>query len=280
MKRDNCSKIGLGTVQFGMAYGISNYDGQTPADEVKSIIDYAGDNGVFVIDTASGYGNSESVLGDNDLSKFNIVSKFLPPDRNERIESQLISSLERLRLPSLYGYLAHRPLDVLDHEDQWKELVELRDRGIVRKIGFSFYEPRELEMVLDRGWFPDLVQVPYNYFDDRFESLMMILNQGGCEVHTRSAFLQGLFFSDTKRLSAFFDVVKPLIQQIQENSEDLPGMLLNYCIDKPFIDRVVIGVNNINQLVSNLHGVKTHRRLEKLSSYIPEDIKIPSKWRL
>ena len=35
------SKIGLGTVQFGLPYGISNREGQTPVDEVTKIINIA-----------------------------------------------------------------------------------------------------------------------------------------------------------------------------------------------------------------------------------------------
>ena len=32
------SKIGLGTVQWGMSYGVSNSDGQVPPEEVELIL--------------------------------------------------------------------------------------------------------------------------------------------------------------------------------------------------------------------------------------------------
>ena len=68
-------KLGLGTVQFGCDYGISNTKGQVLIDEVVKILDYALKNGIDIIDTASLYGNSEAVLGQFDLSKFKVVTK-------------------------------------------------------------------------------------------------------------------------------------------------------------------------------------------------------------
>jgi aryl-alcohol dehydrogenase-like predicted oxidoreductase len=56
-------RIGLGTVQFGLNYGISNTGGQTSSDEVRHILTLAAERGVRVLDTAALYGNSESVLG-------------------------------------------------------------------------------------------------------------------------------------------------------------------------------------------------------------------------
>ena len=68
-------KLGLGTVQFGCSYGISNTKGQVLKDEVKRILDFAHKNGIDILDTASLYGNSEEILGQFDLSKFKIVTK-------------------------------------------------------------------------------------------------------------------------------------------------------------------------------------------------------------
>jgi aryl-alcohol dehydrogenase-like predicted oxidoreductase len=69
-------KIGLGTAQFGLNYGISNVQGQTPLTEVRNILEIARQHKVTIIDTASAYGNAENVLGRHDLSLFKVVSKF------------------------------------------------------------------------------------------------------------------------------------------------------------------------------------------------------------
>ena len=53
----------LGTVQFGLPYGITNQTGQVPEKEVRSILALAASSGISLLDTAQAYGNAESVLG-------------------------------------------------------------------------------------------------------------------------------------------------------------------------------------------------------------------------
>ncbi|HEY2836273.1 MAG TPA: aldo/keto reductase, partial [Rhizomicrobium sp.] len=68
-------KLGLGTVQFGQAYGISNRHGEVTAQEAARILALAGDNGIRLLDTAANYGEAETVLGRHDTRPFRIVTK-------------------------------------------------------------------------------------------------------------------------------------------------------------------------------------------------------------
>ncbi|MCC5908765.1 MAG: aldo/keto reductase [Balneolaceae bacterium] len=271
-------KLGLGTVQFGTNYGISNSSGQTPADEVTAILNTAYKYGIGLLDTASAYGDAESVLGLNDCSRFQIVSKFMPPQQEESITSQLLRTLENLRVKSLYGYLAHRPNVLVNQIEQWEELNGLKDKKMVQRIGFSLSTPEELEELLSNGLDPDIIQVPFNYFDRRFGNLALSLKKSGCEIHLRSAFLQGLFFIDTASADSYFDPVKPIIRNLQNNVRNLPGALLNYVIEQPFADRVIIGVDNRRQLVENLKSLSSEEKLPDLEAEISDDIIIPHKW--
>ena len=97
-------------MQFGTHYGISNEFGKTPAGEVSRILASARDNHITLIDTASAYGDAESVLGRHDIEEFQVVSKFLPVKVNGSIVNQCEDSLGRLGISNLYGYLAHRSL--------------------------------------------------------------------------------------------------------------------------------------------------------------------------
>lgn len=270
-------KLGLGTVQFGLSYGISNKNGKTSDDEVRKILKTAKQKGINVLDSASAYGNAEEVLGENELSDFKLISKFLPPSEGENVENQLKQSLKNLRLENLYGYLAHRPLEVLKHPEQWEELQGFKAEGIVKKIGFSLNEPEELEKLLEKGFMPDLVQVPYNYFDRRFETAIKKLKEEGCEIHTRSTFLQGLFFMDPKKLQDYFAEVKPLLSRLQE-IELLNGALLKFVLEKPFIDKVITGVENEAQLLQNLQSIEKASSLPNLNETISNNILIPSRW--
>ena len=68
-------KLGLGTVQFGQAYGVSNTRGQVPPDEAAAILGRARGAGVTVLDTAANYGAAEDVLAGLDTAGFRIVTK-------------------------------------------------------------------------------------------------------------------------------------------------------------------------------------------------------------
>ena len=57
------NRLGLGTVQFGLAYGIANQVGQVSGVGAAEILGLAWAAGVNTLDTAIGYGNSESILG-------------------------------------------------------------------------------------------------------------------------------------------------------------------------------------------------------------------------
>jgi aryl-alcohol dehydrogenase-like predicted oxidoreductase len=273
----NAQKIGIGTVQFGLDYGISNKEGKTNKSEVEQILKTAELKGIQYIDTASAYGSAEEVIGQYDLKQFKIVSKFMPPLKGKKISKQFNQSLFKLNQTSLYGYLAHRPLDLLDNPELWVQLKKLKSRGLVEKIGYSLNEPFEIHQLLEKGFDPDLIQVPYNYFDRRFEDIMIDLKKKGCEIHTRSTFLQGLFFMNPKELSVFFEEIKVVLNTIQ-NIKPLNGALLEFVLDKTFIDKVIIGVENVEQLKQNINNINDAPQLPDLKNIITENILIPSRW--
>ena len=270
-------KLGLGTVQFGLKYGISNTSGKTSANDVQKIIALARNYQVDTLDSASAYGNAEEVLGKSNLDGFKVVSKFLPDSLGLSIKEQLSSSLRNLGTKTLYGYLAHRPMDLLDHPEQWEELQALKAEGKVDKIGFSLYEPKEIEKLLKKGFTPDLIQVPYNYFDRRFESAILNLKKTGCEIHTRSAFMQGLFFMNPDDLQDHFNIIKPQLIKLQKN-KPLNGAILKFVLEKPFIDKVIIGVENEEQLKLNIQNIENAPSLPEFEETLPDNILIPSEW--
>lgn len=274
------SKLGLGSVQFGIPYGISNTDGQTTPAEVGEILSVASINGINTIDTASSYGNAESVLGENRLDNFQIVSKYMNPPRGVLIEKQLLKTLSDLRVNSLYGYLAHQPIEILNSPAQWEELKTFQLKKLVKKIGFSLNRPEELDTLLNKGYIPDIIQVPFNYLDNRFETMMNMLKQKECEIHTRSVFLQGLFFRDPCNLPRYFDLVKPVLSKLQSLELFLPGALLSFVAEKSFIDKVILGVENKQQFLQNLSAMETGVKyaLPVLEDFIPENILTPSNW--
>jgi len=108
-------KIALGTVQFGMKYGISNKLGQTKNSEVKKILECAYRNGISMLDTAPSYGDSETVIGNYlDKKSWNVVTK-TPNFKGNTVNSNHVNKLlnsfilarKQFNQERLYGLLVH-----------------------------------------------------------------------------------------------------------------------------------------------------------------------------
>ncbi len=284
-------KIGLGTIQFGLDYGISNEGGRPKVEEVQRILEIASKEGLDVLDTAAGYGESEAVLGQRlkelPPKTFKIITKFKICSSEEALREQFSRSLERLNVGEVYGLMAHRPLELVEFPEVWNGLQKLKSEGLVVKVGYSLNtleEFQQLENIHETLGYPDLVQVPFNYFDNRFVEVMKKLKSKGCEIHSRSAFLQGLFFMSIDKLSSHFDEVKLVIKSLQDKFGDgLSGVLLNYVLEKEYIDRVIIGVQTAEQLNQNIAGVKASlsnkNELLDWKKKFSEEILLPSNWK-
>jgi aryl-alcohol dehydrogenase-like predicted oxidoreductase len=197
-------RLGLGTAQFGLDYGVSNARGKTAPQEVARILSYARSEGIDLLDTAALYGDSEAAIGAALVPdpSFRIVTK-TPVSRAPRIgdaealelRQTFARSLARLGRPQVYGLLVHAAGDLLKPggERLWQAMAELKDAGLVAKIGYSVYSGADLEALLGR-FQPDLVQVPVNALDQRLvrNGYLAQLKRMGVEVHARSIFLQGL----------------------------------------------------------------------------------------
>lgn len=187
--------LGLGTVQFGLPYGIANTAGQVSRAQVGEILALARRSGVQFLDTAYLYGDAEQVLGQFDLSGFRVVSKLPELTSAAHARDCLETSLSRLNLSQLDSLLLHRPAQLFgDFGDAlYQQLQQFKAQGLVKRIGVSVYTPEELSQLLEQ-FALDLVQLPLNLFDQRFwqQGLLEMCQHRGIAVHLRSVFLQGL----------------------------------------------------------------------------------------
>ena len=277
------SKIALGTVQFGLDYGISNLDGKTSIEEVSKILDTAFNRGLSILDTAQAYGDSETVLGASHGNRFKIITKINPANEDIGTAEQFVEkSLQKLKIEKLYGMLFHSATSAIQNPRIVSELRGLQEKGIIEKLGFSVYTPHELEQLINLYGQPDIIQVPYSHLDQRFEKIAQVLHLKGVEIHTRSTFLQGLFFNPADGLSEFFGPVVPYLKALKSTFSDegqLAQALLSFCLSKDFIDYVVLGVNNVKQLEENLKATESFSGdLPNPPNNIPENIVLPYLW--
>lgn len=258
---EHAAKLGLGTVQWGCQYGISNQTGKTSLEEVGLILERARASDIATIDTASLYGDAESALGAYSLSAFKVITKTprfginsIAPYHASQLRTTYLSSLSKLRLDIAYGLLVHGASDLLAPGGHLllDELRELRHQGLVRKIGVSVYDSAELDAVLAL-WTPDIVQLPVNVFDQRLiaSGHLKRLKDLEVEVHVRSVFLQGLLLMPPQRIPAFFRPIMELIGRwhdaTREQSMSPAEAALSFIRDLPEVDTVLVGVESVSQ---------------------------------
>lgn len=273
-------KITLGTVQFGIQYGISNTHGVPSDSELESIFSVASELGIKQLDTAKAYGNSEERIGQLSNSKFDIITKFPNVDSKKDLEIALSESLQKLNVSSIYGYLAHNADVLIQNPSLWEVLLEAKKEGKIKKIGYSLYTPKQLEQLLDLNCIPDLVQLPYSILDRKFEKQLSILKQLGTEVHVRSVFLQGLYFMNPNKLPEKLQPLQDSLVELKnlciENNVSVGEVALNYVISNPNIDKLVIGIETAEQLRENINLVTNWKSNNVLFSKI-EAIEIKDK---
>lgn len=250
-------KLILGTVQFGLNYGINNPDGQVSSQEVASILSLAKTSGIRMLDTSYAYGNSESVIGNilhDESPYFDIVSKY--PKSSQTVREVFEESLKRLGFDKLYGYLVHHFEFYQSKPEIWNEFRQLKDEGKVSKIGFSLYSVDQLMYLLEKKIDFDLLQFPCNIFDRQFTPWLKLLKEQGVEIHTRSVFLQGLFFKNVEELNDRLFPLKSSLKCLHDYCSYrgicVENLALSYVASNPYIDGVLIGVDNVSQLRKNI----------------------------
>ncbi len=253
-------KLALGTVQFGLPYGIANYRGQVTRGEATAILSLARSAGINVLDTAMAYGESETRLGEVGVSGFRLVTKLpsIPKpceDLHTWVRERVQRSLARLGCSSVHGLLLHRALDLtgLSGAELMSVLLDLKAEGLFQKIGVSIYEPAELDVVIPH--YPlDMIQAPFSLIDRRLltSGWMDRLHNSGIEIHTRSAFLQGLLLMRRADIPSKFQKWCSLWDRWYSWQEEHSVAAVLACLAYPLsfkqIRHVVVGVDTTAQL--------------------------------
>lgn len=285
------SRIALGTVQFGVPYGIANQVGQVSRAAAKLVLEQASAHKINTIDTAIGYGESENCLGEAGVRDFKVVTKLpaIPDgcvDVIAWVERQFEASLSRMNVDKVYGLLLHRPEQLLGLNGLalYKSLVSLKERGLVKKIGVSIYSPSELELLINNFRF-DLVQAPFNVLDRRLFSTgwMQRLKDGDVEIHTRSAFLQGLLLMSPATIPSKFlpwaGVLGKWHEWLGGNKISALQASLSFPLSFPQVDRVVVGVDSQSQL-QQIVSAENYSMKTNVPNFACEDENLinPANW--
>lgn len=289
------SKLILGTVQFGLNYGINNTIGKMSEDKVFELLETSYDLGIRVLDTAEAYGNAHSVISNfqkQSKKRFNIISKYsssnfdYPIDLVERIQVHC----SNFNINYLEGYMFHSFKDFkMNINNDSKILYNIKNSGLVQKIGVSVYSNDEIEELLNYKNI-DLIQLPFNLFDNEYQrkEILEKAKKRNIEIHTRSAFLQGLFFKDINTLTNCLLPLKNNLRElsliVKNNNISMESLALNYPLNKSYIDKVLIGVDSLEQLKNNIKATENifdKSTYKKIDCIQIENTKLlnPSNWK-
>lgn len=281
-------KLALGTVQFGLDYGITNTSGKVSSEEVSNILSCAQDNNLNTLDTASAYGNSEKVLGNLASNAFDIISK-VPSFKSftGTVQERVNNTLKNLNRDNIYGMMLHDEADIIE-KSPYHDLLDLQDKGLFKKVGCSFYSIEALEYALNKDIKLDIIQIPASCLDQRFEQagLLYKAKEKGIEIHCRSMFLQGLLLSRNEipaTLQKFKNEIDLFYNYAKANSISPLELSLSYLYQNELIDFGVVGCQSEIQLkeiitsYQNLENMKLKLTLLQLSSS-SEILLNPSLW--
>lgn len=257
------NKLILGTVQLGLDYGVNNQLGKPPLKVALEILNKAYDNGIRILDTAEAYGNSQNVIGifhkRNPTKKFKVISKLNAKNViNTSVLKKINENIKTLGVKVLEGYMFHNYSSLTKNPYLFNEALQAKKEGIIKRVGVSVYSNDEIEEIIKNYKTVDFVQAPFNLLDNQqkrkkaFESL----KAENIEIHTRSVFLQGLFFSSQKtgnkqigQLESYLNELENIKRQYSLSTEKLA---LQYALQKDYIDYVLIGVETTQQLLENI----------------------------
>ena len=291
-------KIGLGTVQFGSDYGISNKQGKPSPHEVENIINTAYKGGVRLIDTAPAY-DSEKMIGKiiRGKSGLKIVTKTpafssatIGSEDLKNLEDSFNNSLLLLGQSKLYGLLIHHCDDLLKPNGRkiWDKMVELKNAGLIEKIGVSVYTSEQIDSILER-YTINIIQLPINVLDQRLiiNGYLAKCKKMGIEIHARSVFLQGLLLMNPDLLHPFFEPIKEHLKMyhafINEKGLTPIEAALSFVLSLGEVAYIIVGVNSIYELNGILPSVHINAaRLRGFSCFETNDNNIldPSYWNI
>ena len=290
------SKIQLGTVQFGLNYGVANTNGKPSYETSRDIIATAFEGGINTLDTAAAYGDSEEVIG-RALAELNlqgqvqIISK-VPPVSSQNlspseaeifINKSIENSLRRLRVAYLDVYLFHQEIDIRYMD----VLNKLKSRGFIKACGVSLDSAKYCTEALEQNI--KFIQLPYNILDKRFDDFLSQVSTKDVKIFARSLYLQGLLLMPEDQIRPFLYKIIPVRRKLEQLASsagiNMSELCARFVLNNHAVTSILTGVDNISQLQENLKLIEKgplpddlYHEIQTIVPSYPEKIIRPNNW--
>ena len=289
-------KLILGTVQMGLNYGINNSTGKISVRKAIEILEYAYESGIRVLDTAEVYGNAHQVIGiyhkANPSCKFEIITKIPKNIFDHEIERRISEYLNELHINEIRLLMYHDFNNYIERHTKNSQVIEeIRKIGSIKKIGVSLYTNLQIETLLNELGPIDVIQMPYNLLDNLYqrEAVLKKMRLAGIHIHTRSPFLQGIFFMPKDSSHVIYRALRPFLKELETIADDaglsLYELALQYSYFNPLSDAVIMGVDSLDHLKLNLAAISKKMiesdiwtRIDTIAVSNPELLN-PSLWK-
>ncbi|MEW6754092.1 MAG: aldo/keto reductase [Candidatus Latescibacterota bacterium] len=295
------SRLGLGTVELGMPYGVGLPD-PPPDSQCYRLLEAACHAGITFFDTAAAYGRSEEIVGRAlggrpevvVATKVGIGRPDGPgPLQGAALRRQLDESVGRslrlLRADSLSLVQLHSLDPAWLTGDLLEAMADLSRRGWVRHWGASTYGEEAAAAVMALGEPFRALQVAYNALDRRLgRSALPAARRAGLGIILRSAFLKGVLSERLHRLPASLAPLQRAALRVeavgQQAGIPLPDLALRFAAHSPLADVALFGTASLAEMERNLAawaaGPLPGDVLEALQAIevVPADLLNPSTW--
>lgn len=292
----------LGTVQFGMDYGVFNQP-KKDVDYCVDCLDYATQNGINAIDTATAYGIAEEVVGKfirkNTINrdKLFISSKLLP----NILDDYEKDDYEKVILENIKKQLSVLGTDYLDayflHSSRYIHNAEILDalqvvkrEGLAKDVGVSIYYDDEAKAAFGNKNV-QYVQAPYSIFDHRMKEVGLFdrTKIGEMKVDTRTTFIKGLIRLSDSEIPEHLEKARPILQKLDEICDETGynriQLAIGYVKQQEAINHLVFGVRDLKQLKQDIEAFgldipsDIFVKMDEEFKNIDTDIVVPSLWK-
>ena len=266
----NKKKIILGTAQFIKNYSL--FKKNISNNKKRKILQYFNRSGCRFFEVSPNYGDSENFLGKK-LKNKKIIWK-LPklPEDNHNIEGWIYNTLKRsllkLKEKKIHILMIHNSEDLLKSKGLklFQIIKDLQKKGYFYKLGVSVYKKQILNQIIKKFKI-DVVQLPFNILNYEFtENDLILLKKKNkkLEIHARSVFHQGLLLKKINKPKKKFKnlineqnkIITKLEDHCLKNEYNLFQLCFSFVIKNKLIDKVLIGVESVQELKKILNFKK------------------------
>jgi len=295
------SKIGLGTVELGLAYGIGVKDIPS-AKEADRILKTAVDLGITYFDTARGYGLAEERIGKSGIAhQPNIVigtkcAQFLEKGEDpqgqqleKKIRQEVEKSLDNLKVDSIQLLQLHGGSHKQIERGELIDILRrLQEEEKVQHVGIAT-RGIDAPLAAIQSSFFATVQTAYSILDQRMAKTVLPQAQSSqVGIINRSVLLKGALTPAAWHLPPELDPIKINAAKAADIAKslnmDLPTLAFRFVLSNPAISCALIGTVKPQHLRSAIAAAEagpldntTLAQLKELAIFDEQQVD-PSHW--